>query len=137
MRLKRLLLILPLMLVFAAAACDNDSSSNAAAPPPEGADACPCFSAEDIKDDARGKSFFGCVADPKGLGISLDLSEGDTEFVISTDCPGAFFGNCQCADGVREITSNSVTREQYFDCVDLIVDAIRNEFDESMCLLSD
>lgn len=137
MKIKRLLFILPLLLLFTAAGCDSDNNSNAMPPAPETSDACPCFSADDIIDDAQEKSFFGCVADPKGLGISLDLEEGETAFAISTNCPEALFGDCVCIDGVRNITNDSVTQEQYFDCVDIIVNAILNEFGESMCILAD
>ena len=52
------LLFLPLLLVLALSACDSDSSGNAQ--DMSDPDACPCFSAEDITDDAMGKDFFGC-----------------------------------------------------------------------------
>ena len=136
----KLFLILPLLLVLGLAACDNDNESNAMAPVPGDdleANACPCFTAEDIRDDAEGKKFFGCISDPKGLGISLDLFQGETEFVISISCEGADFGFCECADGVRNVSSESVTQEQYFSCVDIVVDAIVNEFGASQCLIAD
>ena len=131
------LLLLPLLILLMVTACDSDNSGMAQ--DMSDPNACPCFSAQDIIDDAEGKDFFGCSVGPKGLAVELDLSEGETEFAIGVDCPGADFGNCQCVDGVRDITSNSVTMEQFFDCTSIVTDAIVNEFGQesmSMCLIS-
>ena len=133
---SKLLLMLPLLFAIVLVGCD-DSSSNAQTM--DDPNACPCFSAEDIKDDAMGKDFFGCSVNPNALAVSLDLSEGQTEFTISVDCPDASFGFCQCVDGVRNVTSDSVTKEQFFDCTDIVTDAIINEFGQqsmSMCLIT-
>lgn len=133
----KLLLILPLLLVMALAACDSDNNSNAQ--DMSDPNACPCFSAQDIKDDAMGKDFFACSVGSSVLATSLDLSEGQTEFSIQVNCPDANFGFCQCSDGVRDSISNNVTKEQFFDCTDILVDAIVNEFGQqsmSMCLIT-
>lgn len=130
-------LVLPLILLFIFTACDSDNNSNAQ--DMSDPDACPCFSAQDIRDDAMGRDFFGCTVGPSALATSLDLSEGQTEFSIQVNCPDADFGICQCSDGVRDTVSNNVTKEQFFDCTDILVDAIVNEFGQqsmSMCLIS-
>lgn len=134
---SKLLLILPLLFVITLAGCDSDNNSNAQ--DMSDPNACPCYSAQDIMDDAQGRDFFGCSVAPKGLAVSLDLSQGETEFTIGVSCPDASFGFCQCVDGVRNVVGNSLTKEQFFDCTDIVTDAIVNEFGQesmSMCLVS-
>ncbi|GJM15010.1 MAG: hypothetical protein DHS20C13_03370 [Thermodesulfobacteriota bacterium] len=133
---SKLLLILPLLLVLALAACDSSTNSNAQDTDTDSA--CPCFSAQDIMNEAMGKDFFGCTVIPSGFSVSLDLSEGETEFTIAVSCESGSFSSCQCVDGVSGVAS-SVTEEQYFDCTNIVVEAITTEFEQEsmgMCLIA-
>jgi len=133
-----LLLILSLFLLLALAACDNDSSGNAQ----DMTDStCPCFSAHDIKDDAIGRNFDGCSFVPNDLNLAITLFDGDNPFLILVQCMDAEFGtkDCACTDLVRDIEISNLTKEQFFNCSNILADAIVNEFGEnsqSMCLLS-
>lgn len=98
--------------------------------------ACPCFSAQDIVNDAQGRSFDACLSSPKTLGLTLQLTQGDAGIVLYVRCPNANFGSCQCEDGVRNVGSDSVTRDQYFSCVGILTDALVNQFSAGSCVIA-
>ena len=134
---SKLFVILPMLMLLIMAGCDSDN--NGMAQDMTDPNACPCFSAQDIKDDAMGKDFFGCSVQPSALATAIDLSEGQTEFTINTACQDAEFGFCECVDGVRNVVNQSMNKEQFFDCTQILVDAITNEFGQesmSMCLIA-
>ena len=133
---SKIFLVLPLLFLVILIGCDSDN--NGMAQDLGDSSACPCFSADDIKADAMGKDFFGCTVIPSGFSVSLDLSEGEDEFTIAVSCASGSFSSCQCVDGVSGVAS-SVDEEQYFDCTNILVEAITTEFEQQsmgMCLIA-
>ena len=141
MRIKsKLLLVFPLFLLFALAACDNDSDSSAQVV--GGTESvCPCYTADDITDDAVNKAYDGCSFVPTELNLAITLFEGSDPFLILVQCEDADFGSdkCFCTDLVRGVEMLDITKEQYFDCAQILTDAITKEFGQAsmdLCLIS-
>lgn len=135
---SKLLLIMPLLILFVLIACDSDSDGNAQ----DMTDSvCPCFSADNITDDAMGKTFDGCSFILNDLNLTITLFDGNNPALILANCDDADFGSesCFCSDMVRDVQMSGLTKEQLFDCTGILTDAILNEFGQAsmdMCLIS-
>lgn len=140
MKIKKLLLILPLLLVFAAAGCDNDTESNAQQNPELGEEepgpmgACPCFTQEEVNEAAAQSNMPGGSLLQR-FGTCLLASEftSDETATFAVDCQDCMFGesSCFCTSSGGQGMVMNLTAEEFVDCSNIMVNA--TQVTDSIC----